>query len=174
HLPPDAPLPPPPRRLPTAEALPDAAELRALALARRPDLQALASRIAAEEAALGLARMEYYPYFEPFFMYDRFMGNTSDSRPLAYMLGLKMNLPVRLARRQAAVAEAMARLAQRRAELARLSDQVNFQVQEAYERARQAERSVRLYAETILRDADLNAKSARSLYQTGKITATTR
>jgi outer membrane protein TolC len=174
HQQPDDPLPPALVRVAPAEALPDAAPLRAAALARRPDLQALANRIAAEEAALGLARKEFYPDFEPFFMYDRFMGNTSDSRPLAYMLGLKMNLPVRLARRQAAVAEAMARLAQRRAELARLSDQVNFQVQEAYEKARQAERSVRLYLETILPVAQENAESARSLYREGKITATTR
>jgi cobalt-zinc-cadmium efflux system outer membrane protein len=174
HLPPDAPLPPPPRQVAAAAALPEAAPLRAAALARRPDLLALQNRITAEEASLALARKEFYPDFEPFFMYDRFMGNTSDSRPLAYMLGLRMNLPVRLARRQAAVTEAMARLAMRRAELARQVDQVNFQVQQAYEQARQGERAVRLYVEKILPDAELNARAARSAYETGKITATTR
>jgi outer membrane protein TolC len=169
HLPPDSPLPPPPRQLPGGEELPEAPQLRALALARRPDLQALTNRIAADEASLALARKEYYPDFEPFFMYDRFMGNTSDSRPLAYMLGLKMNLPVRLARRDAAVAEAMARLAQRRAELARQIDQVNFQVQEAYAQVRESERTVRLYEKPILPAARLNIKTAQSEYMTGKI-----
>src|SRR5262249_36842287 len=90
HLPPDVPLPPAPRQVATGGALPEAQELRAVALVRRPDLQALANRIAADEASLALACKEYYPDFEPFFMYDRFMGNTSESRPLAYMLGLKM------------------------------------------------------------------------------------
>jgi outer membrane protein TolC len=174
HLPPDAPLAPSTRQIAAAEALPEAAPLRAVALARRPDLLALHNRIAAEEASLALARKEFYPDFEPFFMYDRFMGNTSQSQPLAYMLGLKMNLPVRLARRQAAVAEALARLAMRRAELARQVDQVNFQVQRAYEQARQGERAVRLYVEKILPDAELNARAARSAYEAGKITATTR
>jgi outer membrane protein, heavy metal efflux system len=169
HLPPDAPLPPPPRRLPAGETLPEAAELRALALARRPDLQALASRIAADEAALALARKEYYPDFEPFFMYDRFMGNTSESRPLAYMLGLKTNLPVRLARRGGAVAEAAARLAQRRAELARQTDQVNFQVQEAHAQLRESERTVRLYEEKIVPAARQQVKTADAEYMTGKI-----
>ncbi len=169
HLPPDSPLPPPPRRLTAGEPLPEAGPLRAAALARRPDLQALAQRIAADEAALALARKEYYPDFEPFFMYDRFMGNTDQSQPLAYMLGVKMNLPVRLARRQGAVAEAMARLAQRRAELARLADQVNFQVQEAYEQVRESERTVRMYEEQLLPAADLQVRTARGEYRTGKV-----
>jgi outer membrane protein, heavy metal efflux system len=169
HFPPDSPLPPPPRQLAAGEPLPEAAPLRAVALARRPDLQALAHRIAAEEASLALARKEYYPDFEPFFMYDRFMGNTSDTRPLAYMLGVKMNLPVRLARRHGAVTEALARLAQRRAELARQTDQMNFQVQEAYEQVRESERTVRLYEEKILPAARLQVKTAEQEYLTGKV-----
>jgi len=168
HLPPDSVLPPPPKALSATEALPDAQTLRANALARRPDLQALADRIAAEEASLGLAHKEFYPDFEPFFMYDRFMGNVSDNRDLATMLGVRMNLPVYRARRDGAVAEAEARIAQRRSELAKLTDQVNFQVQEAYARVQRSERSVRLYRDTILKAAEANVKAAQSAYITGK------
>jgi outer membrane protein, heavy metal efflux system len=107
--------------------------------------------------------------FEPFFMYDRFMGNTSQSQPLAYMLGLKMNLPVRLARRQGAVAEALARLAQRRAELARQMDQAIFQVQEAYAQVRESEQNVRLYRDKVVPAARLQVKTAEQEYMTGKI-----
>jgi len=174
HLPPDSPLPPPPRRAYPGAPLPEAAGLRAAALARRPDLQALADRIRAEQAALGLARKDYYPDFEPFLMYDRFMGNTSASRDLATMVGVRLNLPVRLERRRGAVAEAQAKLAQRQAGLERLTDQVNFQVQEAYEKLRRSERSVRLYQEKILPAAELNAEAARPAYVSGKITATAR
>jgi cobalt-zinc-cadmium efflux system outer membrane protein len=168
HLTPDSPLPPPPTQLQVTEQLPDAQVLRATALARRPDLQALADRIAAEEASLGLAHKEFYPDFEPFLMYDRFMGNLSENRDLATFLGVRLNLPVYKGRRYGAVAEAEARIAQRRAELARLTDQVNFQVQEAYARVQRSERSVRLYRDTILRAAEANVKAAQSAYVTGK------
>src|SRR5262249_54225373 len=168
-LPPGSAGPRPPKQLNVTGELPDAQAPRAIALARRPDLQALADRIAAEEASLGLAHKEFYPDFEPFFMYDRFMGNVSDNRDLATMLGVRLNLPVYRQRRHGAVAEAEARIAQRRAELAKLTDQVNFQVQEAYARVQRSERSVRLYRETILKAAEANVKAAQSAYITGRI-----
>jgi outer membrane protein TolC len=168
-VPPDSPLPPPPREVAEQNLLPDAGQLRATALASRPDLQALANRLAADQAALALAHKEYFPDFEPFAMYDRFMGNTSDNRALAYMVGVKLNLPVRVGRRDAAVAEAVAKLNQRRAELDRLTDQVNFQVQEAYEQVRESQDIVRLYRQKILPDAKLNVDAAQSAYIAGKI-----
>jgi outer membrane protein TolC len=167
HLSPDSPLPPPPGKLDLGDEPPPPEVLRAAALARRPDLLALADRIAAEEASLGLAHKEYYPDFEPFLMYDRFMGNITDNRDLATMLGVRMNLPVYKGRRDAAVAEAEARIAQRRAELARQTDQVNFQVQEAYAQVQRSERSVRLYEKTILPAAQKNVDAAVSAYSPG-------
>jgi outer membrane protein TolC len=169
HRAPDRSLPPPPKELQIKEKLPDAQSLREMAVARRPDLQALADHIAAEEASLDLARRESYPDFEPFFMYDRFMGNMSDNRDLASMLGVRMNLPVYRGRRNGAVAEAEARLAQRKAELARLTDQVYLQVQEAYARVQKSEKSVRLYQDTILPAAEKNVKSAEAAYANTKI-----
>jgi outer membrane protein TolC len=169
HLPPDSPLPPPPDKLDLGEALPEAAALRAWALERRPDLRALADRIKAEEASLALAEREFYPDLTPFVMYDRFMGNSSASRDLATMLGVRLNVPARLARRRAAVAEAQARVAQRLAELAKQIDQLNYQVQQAYEQVRESEQVVRLYEKTILPAARENVKAAQSAYLTGKI-----
>jgi outer membrane protein TolC len=171
HLPPRSALPPPPTKLAVEGGLPDVEALRANALARRPDLRALADHIRAEEAALALAHKEYYPDVEAFFMYDRFMGNTSDNRDLASMLGVKVNLPVQLERRRGAVTEAEARIAQRRAALERQTDQVNFQVQEAYSQVLESERTVRLYETKILPDADLNVKTARADYITGLVSA---
>jgi outer membrane protein TolC len=169
HLPPDYPLPPPPLQLDLPEGLPEAAALRAGALARRPDLRAAADRVRAEQAALALACKDFYPDFEAMAAYDAFWQRPEqDLRP---MLGVRLNLPVRLARRQAAVAEAEARVAQRQAELARLGDQVNFQVQEAYEQVRESEQVVRLYRERILPDAELNVDAARADYRTGQVPA---
>jgi outer membrane protein TolC len=166
---PDMPLPPPPRQIQVRDGLPDAAALRQAALARRPDLQALANRSAAEEATLALAHKEYYPDLEPFFMYDRFMGNNEQNKDLAAMLGLKLNLPVRLERRRGAVAEAEARIRQRRAELAKQTNQVNFEVQQASAQVRESVRTVRIYQQTILPAAKENVAAAESAYETGKI-----
>jgi outer membrane protein TolC len=169
HLPPDNPLPPPPGRLSPGDGPPDVGELRAAALARRPDLKALADRVRAEEASLALACKDFYPDFEPFFMYDRFMGNMPDNKDLASMLGVRMNLPVYREKRYAAVAEAEARVAQRRAELAKQTDQVNFEVHQAYERLRTSDQTVRLYEKTVLPAARENVEAAESAYETARI-----
>jgi outer membrane protein, heavy metal efflux system len=169
NLAPDASLPPPPLALPIAGALPDAASLRASALARRPDLLALAQRIRAEQTAVALAYKEYFPDYEPFLMYDRFMGNSTASRPLAYMVGVRMNLPVRTGRRNALVAEAQAKLAQRRAEFDRQVNDVNFQVQEAYAQVVESRQGAALFETKILPAAEQNIRAAQTAYLTGKI-----
>lgn len=167
HLPPDSPLPPPPAQLNLAGALPSAEALRARAVVQRPDLQALANRIAAEEASLGLAHKEYYPDFEVMAAYDAFWQ--PGEKDLRTMLGVRLNLPVQKERRHAAVAEAQARIAQRRAELDGRIDQVNLQVQEAYEQVVESENVVRLYEKTILPAARSNVEAARSAYESARI-----
>src|SRR5262245_44134217 len=146
HLPAAAPLPPP--ALAPDGPLPPAEALRAAALGRRPDLRALASRIAAEEANLGLARKEFYPDVEVMAAYDAFWQRPEqDLRP---MVGVRLNLPVQRDRRAAAVAEAEAKVAQRIAEFHRLIDQVNYEVQQAALQLRESEQAVRLYETTVL------------------------
>ena len=170
HLPPDNALAPPPKELPLAESLPEVQELRAGAVARRPDLLALAERIKADEAALGLAQKDFYPDVEVMAGYDNFW----QERELRASVGMRVNLPVYRQRRNAAIAEAQAKIAQRRAELERQTDQVSFQVEEAYAKARKSEKAVRLYKETILKAAEQNAQAARSAYVAGKIPALSR
>lgn len=167
HLPANGPLPPPPKELKLKDELPNAEALRARALAGRPDLQALSNRLAADEAALALAQREYYPDFELMAAYDAFWQ--PEERDLRAMVGLRMNLPIQKGRRQGAVAESMARIAQRRAELDSRLDQIGLQVQEAYEQASESEKAVRLYEETILPAARENIRAAQIAYATGKI-----
>lgn len=169
NLPPDMILPPPPTEIGVADSLPEAAALRTLALERRPDLQALAARLAADQAALALANKEFYPDFTPFAMYDRFMGNNSETQPLATMIGVSVNLPVRRERRYAVLAEAQARLNQRRAEIERQVNQANFEVQQAHAQVSQSQKAVRLYETTVLPAADSNVKAAQTAYVTGKV-----
>ena len=164
HLPPDAPLPPPPEQVPTGAPLLDEAALRALAMARRPDLKALAERVAAERASLALAHKEYYPDFEVMAAYDDFWNE----RPLRPQLAVRMNLPVRLAKRDAAVQEAQAKIGQRIAELNKLTDDVNLAVAQAYAEVGESDKAVGLYKETLLPAAELNVKTLQTQYTTGK------
>lgn len=100
--------------------------------------------------------------------YDTIMGN-GPTRDLAAQVAIRINLPVRLAKRAAAVAEAQARLAQRSAELARQVDRVSFEVRQAYEQVRESYRALRLYDETILPAARENVKAAQTAYATGRV-----
>ena len=163
HMPPEAPLPPSPTRLALGEALPTVEELRTRALAQRPDLKALANRIAAEEASLRLAQKEFYPDFEVMGAYDTFWQPPQQA--LQPQVGVRLNLPVYKAKRHAAIAEAEARLAERQAQLNNQIDQVNFQLQEAYEQVVESEQAVRLYDKTILPAAKSNVEAARSAYE---------
>jgi outer membrane protein TolC len=165
HLPPDGRLPPPPKAIRPAESLPDPQELRSAAVARRPDLRALADRIRSEEAKLGSAQKEFYPDFEVAAGYDAFW-DVKSQRP---EVNVRLNVPVYRDKRFAALAEAQARIAERRAALARQTDQVNYEVQEAFEKVNRSGRSVRLYEKTILPDAAKNVEAARSAYETGKV-----
>jgi outer membrane protein TolC len=165
HLPPDGPLPPPPEKVELRETLPDASLLRTRALEARPDLKAQRERIRAEQASLGLAHQEFYPDMEVMAAYDSIW----QEKPLRAQVGVRVNLPVRTERRHAAVNEAEARLAQNLAGLARLTDQVGYQVQQALEQARESEQVASLYQKTILPTARQNVKAAQSAYVTGKI-----
>lgn len=166
HLPTQTSLPSPPQQIALGEAIPDVPLLQAQALAQRPDLQAVADHLAAEQAALALAHKEFCPDFEVMAAYDAFWQRPEqDLRP---QLALRMNLPVRTARRCGAIVEAEARVAQRRAELEKQKDQINFQVQEACAQVQESEKAVRLYTETILPAAEANVKAAQSAYVTGK------
>ncbi len=166
HLPPDTPLPPP-GNADTPATLPDVARLREAALTR-PDLRALTARVAAEEATLAVALKEYKPDVEVMAGYDGFWQGAG-GRPLQWQVGLRTNLPVRYARRGGAVEEARANVARRRAELARLADQINLQVQEAFEQVREADDVVNLYKVKVLPAAEANVKEARSGYANNKI-----
>lgn len=165
NLPPELPVPPPPRQIAVEDGLPEAAPLRESALARRPDLRALANRIAADEASLALAYKDYYPDFNVVAAYDTFWVE----KQLRPQIGVQMNLPIRLARRDGAIWEARARIAERRAELARQVNQVNYEFNQAYAEVNESRQTVRLYEKKVVPAAELNVKSAQSAYLTGKI-----
>ncbi len=162
---PDVPLPPPPKTITILDGLPDVAQLRTAALARRPDLRALTNRIQAEEAALALAYKEFYPDFDLMAAYDAFWVEPG----LRPQLALRMNLPVRLERRRAAVWEAKAKIAERRAELDRQVNQMNYEINQAYAEVVENKKAGWLYKQEVVPKAELNVQSAEAAYTNGKI-----
>jgi outer membrane protein TolC len=168
HADPESPLPPPPAELRPHDSVPDAASLRELAIANRPDLQAARNRVAAEQAALALAHKEFCPDVEVAGAYDTIMGN-GPTRDLAPQVGVRINLPTQRSRRWAQVHEAEAKVAQRNAELAKLTDQVAYDVATAHAEVVESERIVALYDHEVLPAARSNVREARTAYVTGKV-----
>jgi len=168
HRSPNSPLSEPPSKVSVPVGLPAVEELLARAVASRPDLRALSDRIAAEESSLVLAHREYYPDLMLGAGYDSIMGN-GPIRDLAPQISVGINVPLQSAKRSGAISEAEAKIMQRRAELARMVDQVTFQVHEAYAQVAEAEKIVHLYEKKILPDAESNIKAARNAYTAGQI-----
>lgn len=165
HLSPDSALPSPPEQLTIGSELPAAIEIRTMALLRRPDLAAATNRLSAEQAKLALALREYKPDVEVAAAYDALWQEL----PLRTMVGVRVNLPVRLSRRDAAVVEAQSMIRQRQAELARLTDQANFEVQQSYSMVRESEQAIELYRTKLIPAAENNIGAAKSAYVAGKI-----
>ncbi|MGD9648819.1 MAG: TolC family protein, partial [Pirellulales bacterium] len=84
-------------------------------------------------------------------------------------IGLNMNVPVQVERRRAAVREAAARTSQQRAEVEQLSAQIQYEVQVAYERIRQAYREVEVFEKRLIPAANSNVNAAQAAYITGKL-----
>ena len=159
----DHPLPPP-GGVGVPDALPPRETLQEIAAQSRPDLYTLSARIRAEEAAVALACRDYYPDVEIVGKYDTLMPPDMQAQ-----VGMRLNVPLQQARRQAAVQEAQARLAQQRAEYANRRDQVAFEVESGLVRAGEAQKVARLYTARILPAAEQNLKSARANYVAGKV-----
>ena len=163
---PTAPLPPPPTKVRGTEALSDVETLRQLAVEQRPDLGAALSRLRLEQAGMALANREFKPDLELVGRYDTFW---LPQDRLVGQVGVTLNVPLAQERRRAAVREASAKVSQRRAEVDRLVAQVQFEVQEAYERVAESRSVVVLYRERILPAAEKSVQSALASYQTGKV-----
>lgn len=160
----DFPLPPPPTEVPLPDGLPAADDLQRAAVRSRPDLYAQLARIRTEEANLALACKDYYPDVNLVARYDGFMPEDMRSQ-----VGMDINVPIRYARRDAAVREASNRIAQRRAEYQDRLDQVRYEVQAAFTRVVQAAQIVRLYRDKTLPASENNLEAAQANYTTGNL-----
>ncbi|MCK6526478.1 TolC family protein [Myxococcota bacterium] len=166
HRAPGAPLPEPPRDLPSPDAapLPGPEELEALALASRPEVQAARDRASAAEAAVALARREWLPDVGAMASYDT-MAMHDVHR---WMVGVELNLPLGISRRRAALEQARARLAGARSEAERVLDEVRSDVHQALARLRAARHVEVLFRDRLIPAARDQVAAARSGFETGR------
>ena len=165
HRHPELPLPPPPDALaaPTDLSV-DAAALTERALAERPELRAARARVAAREQAVALARREYLPDFTISGAYDRIW----QERDLQPMVGLAVNIPLQLGRRDGALAQARAELAGARSEAQRAEDSVRLAVSLGVDRLGEAHHLVELTRDRMLPVARDRLAASRAAFASGQ------
>jgi outer membrane protein TolC len=156
----DAPLAPP-DPLPAARPLAaDDAALLAHAAAANPELEAAGRDLAARREAVGRARQEWIPDFNPF------VGITGGMSQVA---GLAISLPTRVTLIRGAIAEARAMEARAEATATQTGHDLAGELVGTLVAMRDAERRARLWRETIVPAAEQLAASARAGYQAGAL-----
>lgn len=165
HRQPDHPLPPPPRKLAIRDELPPVEGLREWAVEHRPELQAMAARVQAEQSVVALACKEFYPDFEVMGRYDRFWFDR-EQQP---QIGLNMNVPLNQSKRHAAVQEALWRVHKMQAEYDQAADTIRGEVQSAYARVLGSRRKIDVFESKILPAAQDNLSAAQAGYEAGTV-----
>jgi outer membrane protein TolC len=166
HRSPDAHLPPPVTQLgaPDGAMQAGAASLEAEALARRPERGAAGARIRGGQAAIDLARRDFYPDLRVMGQYSSMWPETEHQ----WMLGLELDIPLQLGRRDAAVDAAEARTARARSEDQSLRDRIAVEVATAQLRARETARVVELTEKRLVPAARDQLRAAVAGFTAGQ------
>ena len=153
-------VPPEPR---VHGVLPPYSELLANALANTPMVARDEKMIERSESALRLARKEWYPDFAVNAGYYSMgtMGNM-------YMLRADVRVPLRGSRQRAGITEQANMLAQSRRSYEATQQNLAAQLKQEYAMAEAALRLMRIYADTVIPQANLALESALASYSTGK------
>jgi len=161
----ETPLPPPPDRLdpPAPEPL-DPEALVARALRERPELRAAEARVQGRRSGVALARREFLPDVTLVGAWEGLMQE-SELRPV---VGLSIDLPIRIERRRAALAEARAELSGATSERTALEDEVRFEVKSAVLRMEEARHVLHLLENRVVPAARDRVDAARAGFETGR------
>jgi outer membrane protein TolC len=150
-----------PDRLGSVDTTDDPAELRAEALASRPEILAAEVDVDARERGASLARRRFAPDLSAMASYNSMWADPRHQ----FMVGVGLVLPLQFGALRAGVSQARAeqRRAQRRQE-AEL-DRVAAEVEEALARFEQAEATARLYEGRLLPTARERVAAAQIGYE---------
>lgn len=163
NLPPKQGVPPPPKRVARPSTVAPLSRLEVAAVESRPELHSLEHAVNARSAEVDLARREYFPDFALNAGYNS-LWEVVDKRTV---VGLAIDVPLQLGRREAAVNEAEAKHRRARARLEEARANTLLEVSEAYDQLVETEHVVHLYASSILPVARENLDTARVGYESG-------
>ncbi len=139
------------------------AQLREEALARYPQLKSLDAQIASRQDKVSLAHKKYYPDFKLLAGYNGVM----DPNVKRWTVGVAINLPFDLKKRNAWLDEANAELHQSQSRLLDARARLLSELQQAYAGAQQARQTVQLYDQRLLPLSRLNLQAAEADYSNG-------
>ncbi len=153
----EVPTPPEPSAL-------DPDSLVRIALARRPDISASASRVDAGQSLVSLARRDRIPNLRLSMPFDRLNGPGSGQ----VGIGVGMSIPL-FNRNQGTIAEFQADLARTRFELDAVEMTVRAEVVDAYQRYASAGEEEAVSASSVLEPARFNQGLLDEAFRSGKI-----
>jgi len=145
------------------------AELQQLAEEKRPMFASFAALIDQYKEQRNLAKLDYKPDFTIWGSWRWRDNDLPDKGTDFVSAGISFNLPVRLARREAAVAEADSSLRLAYQKRADFSNKVNLMIHSSLTKFEQSSRLVELYQGGILPQAEQTYQATLSAYQVDKV-----
>ena len=150
------------------------AELKAMALKNRPDLQAMAAEKNKGEADLSLAQAERLPNVTAGVGFSWERSETSlgglQERNTDYLIGLKLSVPLQIFdQNQAGIKEAQTRKSSAEIRQAFVRQSIEREVEAAHARLASAEKTVNIYSKDIIPQATENLKLVQEAYRLGEV-----
>ncbi|NIW00021.1 TolC family protein [Candidatus Saccharibacteria bacterium] len=150
----------------------DETELIETAIAEREELQSAQAMIQKAEYGISLAKRNYWPDFNLKFSYITVPGGKTlapDNGTDAWSISVGINLPIWLGRRNAAVDEARAMRVSNRENFENLKNEVEAEIKDLFARLKTAERTINLYNQQLIPDAERTLQSTLASYRTGAL-----
>lgn len=154
-----------PVTVPVVRPLPSPEALTALALGRRPEIQAVRASLIQAQARVREARKERAPDLAAWAGYMTMLRGGENT----FTLGVQTTIPsFSLVRSNAAAREALAGTGARQAALSQAEARVRGDVREALLRLDTAQRHIRLSVETLIPLSERTVEAAQASYQSGR------
>lgn len=149
------------------------AELKTLALYKRPDLQAAAAEKSKGEAEVALAEAERLPNVTAGVGIGWERSETSlggiEERNTDYLIGFRLSVPITIFdRNQAGIKEALAKKSSAEIRQQFIRQNIEREVESAYWRLTSAEKSLDIYAREIIPQLTENLKLVQESYRLGE------
>ncbi len=150
----------------------DEAVLVDLALSQREELRAVQAMIGKSEFMRSLAKREYWPDLNLKANYidvSKGVSTAPDAGKNAWSVMVGLNLPIWLGKRNAAVREAEETISSNKLTYENLENQVKAEIKDFYYQVQITGRTLDLYEQGLIAQAESSLESALASYRTGRL-----